>query len=584
MSGMSSPEVHPTFGCDGEAASSEVVRQRSPLMTAGIQMQLSGFTLSEPTTVRGVEVPPGGTEFVEIGPHARWSFLHFLPCSRTLSEIWRVESNEEGDLNSLIGLCWEVITLSLPTSVGSILQFSLQAITSSFVGRRMGSDVFAHFMIGVSVFNIFGLSIGLGLVSALDTLVSQSFGRFKQSSSEIGECLQRATLVNLGLMVPLGLLFVFGRPIWMVTFGDEGGAGAAVFTSHAVVYLFAAIMTSTLNHVLTSINEPVLPMYVNAVVTVACFVLNYYFTSDSVVSAVYVLTATYLIYLVLLLGVFVFHPRITFWRNCRWPSPNMLNRAGLEEYLRIGIPSLVSVVAEWWAFEVLQIIAANIGMRQVAELNVITAVSGMMFSVGLGVSVAASVRIGNALGENKPVLARRFAVASFMVSQGFSLLDGAVVILFRGPIAAIFTNEPSLESEFGTLVFLLALHHWLDSTQFLFQGVFRGAGMQSQAVRAVLMSLWLVGLPLSVILGKLLQVGTAGIMLGIIVGFCVEIPLLFNSFRSWNWRGLALNAAKKAPSDHGNEGSVRDDEVDVGEELVLAAAPETSVDAQVSNF
>lgn len=436
-------------------------------------------------------VPQPPVEFVEIRGRYTTQFRR-LPGASALVDMWRAKAGEEDegdDATSLRDLSWQIVTMSFPVSVGNILMFSLQTMTASFVGRRMGSDVFAHYMIGVSVFNIFGLSIGSGLVAALDTLASQSFGRHKQNSSEIGEYLQRATLVNIILMIPLGLLFVFGKPIWMGVFGNEGGTGASVFTTHAVVYLFTSLMTSTLTRVLAAVNEPQLTLYVNSVVAVACFLLNYFFTNTEVVDAVYVLTATYAIYLALLLAMYFLHPRITFWRKCQWPSPKLLDREGMREYLSIGIPSLVSVIAEWWAFEVLQVIAANIGMRQVAELNIVMSVTIMLFSVSLGVSVAASVRIGNALGEKKPTLARRFALSSIVVDQLFNLFDVVVLVAFHRPIASVFTEEDSLKDEFGNLIPLVALHHWMDSTQFLFQGIFRGGGMQSQAVRAVVSSL-----------------------------------------------------------------------------------------------
>eukprot|EP00744_Colponema_vietnamica_P008596 GILI01012254.1.p1 GENE.GILI01012254.1~~GILI01012254.1.p1 ORF type:complete len:486 (+),score=41.49 GILI01012254.1:194-1459(+) len=419
-------------------------------------------------------------------------------------------------------------------------------MTVAFIGRRLGSDAIGHFSIGNSVFNLFGISIGFGLTAALDTLVSQSFGRHKQDSSEIGEYIQRATLINLILTVPVGFLFFYGQPLFELMFGPEIGVGAASYTKHTIPYMVLYLIAETFIKVFQAIDEPMLPFAATLVSCVACFFFNYYFMYGDFIAAAWVMTATYLVQVVALIGICFLHPRITFWRHCNWLHRNkkLFDRKGLKEYLAIGLPSLAACIAEWWAFEVVQMIAAGISIRQVAVLNITMNVSGLLFSLSLGVCTAATVKVGNALGENKPLLAHRYGKVAIFFDQIMNCCTCTFVLVFRSWIGPIFTTEQDMVDEFCFLSLILAIYHWGDSTQIAIQGVFRGAGKQGQAVYPVLFALWLVGLPMCYLFGRTLQLDAAGIMLGLIVGFLVEIPLLLRCMSKWQWRGMAAEASK----------------------------------------
>lgn len=445
----------------------------------------------------------------------------------------------------------EMLNLATPTSLMIVVGFATQGMTVAFIGQRLGSDAIGLFSIGNSVFNLFGISIGFGLTAALDTLVSQSFGRHKQHSSEIGEYVQRATAINLALTVPVGLFFLFGEPVFNLMFGDEIGAGVAAYTRHTIPYMVLYLIAETFIKVLQAIDEPHLPFGATLASAVACWFFNYYFMTGSFVSAAWVMTATYAVQVAALLLICFCHPRITFWRHCEWFRPRVVFAPGaMREYMRIGVPSLAACVAEWWAFEVIQIIAAGISIRQVAALNITMNVSGLLFSLSLGVCTAASVKVGNALGEDKPALARRFAGVSIAFDQVMNACTCTLLLVFRSWIGPLFTSEEDMLSEFHFLALILAVYHWGDSTQIALQGVFRGVGKQSQAVAPVLFALWFVGLPLSYLFGRTMGLGAAGIMCGLVIGFAVEVPLLLRCMGGWDWRLLAAEASRA----HGGEG------------------------------
>lgn len=453
----------------------------------------------------------------------------------------------------------KILTLMGPTIVGSILSFSTQAITNSFVGRRLGPDLFAHYTLGISVANLFGFSIGIGLNGALDTFISQAYGRDRQATRDIGVSVQRATFLSLSCAIPLAFVFIWGGPIFRLVFGEDLGNGALVFTRHAVPNLVLSFLRDILTKTLQAINLPELVLYSTIVSALSCFTLNYLFTS-SIGTAVSVLTATQGIQLAVLLGLARWHPSVTFWHHCEWPSKDAYDFSGLALFLKVGIPSLIAVCAEWWAFEVLDVVAASISVHTVATVNLVLTIGSLYFSMALAISVATSVLVGNALGENRPALARQYARIGIAIDQCMNFINATLFILFRRQIARTFTQDAEMENTFCSMILVIALYICGDSTQFCLQSIFKGVGQQKEAAKVVMLSLWAVGLPMTVVLGRWAGLGGAGVMMGLICGFVVEIPMLWLKFSTWKWDALALEASKRLDDGDGEAELGNDDE------------------------
>ena len=54
-------------------------------------------------------------------------------------------------------------------------------------------------------------------------------------------------------------------------------------------------------------------------------------------------------------------------------------------YLKISIPATVMLCAEWWAFEVLMVLAGTLGVASLAAQTIIVSVTATMFMIPLGI-------------------------------------------------------------------------------------------------------------------------------------------------------------------------------------------------------
>ena len=81
---------------------------------------------------------------------------------------------------------------------------------------------------------------------------------------------------------------------------------------------------------------------------------------------------------------------------------------GWKQYLQISLPNTIMICSEWWAFEVLTILAGVIGVTELASQTILISILATMFMMPLGISEASGGLIGNCIGSGNVDLARRF--------------------------------------------------------------------------------------------------------------------------------------------------------------------------------
>jgi MATE family multidrug resistance protein len=71
----------------------------------------------------------------------------------------------------------------------------------------------------------------------------------------------------------------------------------------------------------------------------------------------------------------------------------------LRSYLRVGIPSTTMLCLEWWSFEVLAFMAGYVSVEALSAHVVVLNTHTLLIMVPLGAQVAATVLVGQAMGE-----------------------------------------------------------------------------------------------------------------------------------------------------------------------------------------
>ncbi|RLN26708.1 hypothetical protein BBJ28_00021262 [Nothophytophthora sp. Chile5] len=401
----------------------------------------------------------------------------------------------------------------------------------------------------VQLMNISALSIGLGLASALDTLCSQAYGakRFEK----IGIYFQTGILVLATVLVPMFVINSFAEPILLSLGQDEEVSRLARDFSRLMLpglpFLF---LYELVRKVLQAQNilKPLVMIAVagNVVNAVAGYLLAFHtsigFNGIAIARSLGNMTLP-----VLLVPYFCWHPEHLRQWWCRgWDFKDALTYVSL--FLRLGFPGMLMMAVEMWAFEILSILAGLLPDSVVALAIHATLMNVIMlvWTIWLGFSVAANIRVGNCLGANMPKKAKLACQLSLAMTFSLSLVVVAFLYGFSRRIPRLFMDDDDSVALASHVMAVWSPFEIADAINAVVQGVFRGAGRQKPAAITNVVAYYVGGIPLGVLLGFQFDLGVKGLWLGVGSGMVATVSvLLFLMLHYWKWDKLADDAQKR---------------------------------------
>lgn len=212
----------------------------------------------------------------------------------------------------------------------------------------------------------------------------------------------------------------------------------------------------------------------------------------------------------------------------------------MGQVARIGWPIGLTMVAEGGLFVASNIMMGWIGTAELAAHGIALQITSITFMAHLGLSNAATVRVGQAMGRGDRAWMRDAALTVVGLSLMFAALAIAAYLLFAEPLVRLYLDPTDPDA--GAIVALgamllmyAALFQLTDAFQVIALGFLRGVQDTQVPMWIAGFSYWVVGMPAAWALAFPLDLGPAGLWLGLCVGLSVAAVLLMLRF----WRGLA---------------------------------------------
>lgn len=198
--------------------------------------------------------------------------------------------------------------------------------------------------------------------------------------------------------------------------------------------------------------------------------------------------------------------------------------------LRVGVPMGVSIFMEGSLFVATALLVGRLGEVPAAAHQIAISCASVTFMLPLGIGMATTVRVGNAVGRRDASGIAWAGAAGMSLALATQTVSAALMVLVPGAIVAAYTADANVAALAVTLLGYAALFQFSDGVQALFNGALRG--LKDTAVPAVItiLAYWGVGMPLGWWLGIERGGGAVGLWTGLIAGLSVAALLLSARF------------------------------------------------------
>ncbi|KAM4605280.1 multidrug and toxin extrusion protein 1-like [Polymixia lowei] len=392
--------------------------------------------------------------------------------------------------------------------------FLISFVSTVFCGH-LGKTELAGVALAVAVINVTGLSIGFGLASACDTLISQTFG--SGNLKRVGVILQRGILILLLACFPCWAILINTEPILLaVRQSPEVARLSQLYVKVFMPALPAAFMYQLQGKYLQ--NQGIIwpQVMTGAIGNVLNAIINYIFlyTLDLGVAGSAAANAISQFSLAALLYVYI---RSMGLHKATWDgwSCDCLQEWG--PFTQLAVASMFMLCLEWWTFEIGGFLAGMISEVELGAQSVAYELATITFMLPTGYAVAASVRIGTALGAGKTEQAKTSTKVSLICAFIVSCFVGGILGFSKDVVGYIFTTEKEIIQRVADIMIVFAFFHPTDAVSGVASGIVRGAGKQRIGAVCNFVGYYCIGFPIGV---SLMFAAKMGISLLLIIFLC----------------------------------------------------------------
>ncbi len=147
--------------------------------------------------------------------------------------------------------------------------------------------------------------------------------------------------------------------------------------------------------------------------------------------------------------------------------------------------------------------------------------ASVTFMVPLGISSAAAVRVGHAVGRRDPEGVGAAGWTAIGLGTAFMMLPALAFVLLPRTLLRIFTDDPGVMAVGVTLLAVAAVFQLFDAAQVVATGALRGVGDTRNPMLWNLIGHWLVGLPVGYYICFTRGAGVIGLWIGLSIGLIV---------------------------------------------------------------
>jgi len=205
------------------------------------------------------------------------------------------------------------------------------------------------------------------------------------------------------------------------------------------------------------------------------------------------------------------------------------------ETLRLSLPALGERLSITMALMFYFRFLAHYDVAAIAAYNVGVRIVAFTWIPGIGLGVAASTLIGQALGSHDPQTARQSGRLAVRLGLVIAVALGLLFVLLREPLTFVFTEDAAVVAALTPFLLSLAASLPFLVTHFTLAGALRGAGDTLTPLYSSVLGSWGIRVPLGYLFSSVLNLPLAWVWSVLLLDHLSRAIWLSWTFRYGPW-------------------------------------------------
>lgn len=433
------------------------------------------------------------------------------------------------------------LKLSYPVILG-MLGHTFVAFADNIMVGQLGTAELAAVSLGNS-FVFIAMSLGIGFSTAITPLVAEADGAKDQAAgkSALKHGVVLCTMLGLSLF---GLILVCKPLMHHMEQPPEVVELALPYLDLVAFSLVPLIVFQAFKQFSEGLSQTKYPMYATILANVVNVTLNYLlifgsfgFPKMGIVGAAVGTLASRVIMVAFIW--FLLKRKKKFESYVTHFNFKKIEKKVMRKIISLGFPSALQMFFEVAIFTGAVWLSGVLGKNSQAANQIALNLSSMTFMVGMGLSVAAMVRVGNQKGLRNHRELKRIAESIFFLTFILEVVFAAIFLLGRHWFPTIYLDVDDIANQADNmeviiiaakLLLVAAFFQISDGLQVVVLGALRGLQDVRIPTLITFVAYWLIGFPISFYLGLHTGFESTGIWIGLLSGLTASAVMLYLRF------------------------------------------------------
>ena len=433
------------------------------------------------------------------------------------------------------------LKLAFPVILGMVGHIFVSFADNIMVGQ-LGAAELAAVSLGNSFFFI-AMSLGVGFASAITPIVAEAdsskniLGVRNASKHGLILCSISSIFLYIAMVLATPFMYKMNQPSDVVDL-------AIPYLNIISLSIIPLVVFEALKRFSDGLSRTKYPMYATVLANIINITINYLlifgsfgFPKLGVVGAGLGTLISRIIMVFFLWIIFIKKEKFKLYVfDLKF---KVIDSKIFKKIINIGFPSALQMLFEVGMFTAAIWISGVLGKNFQAANQIAFNLSAMTFMVGVGLSVAAMIRVGNQKGLSDYVSLRRIAFSVFILTLLIEIVFAGMFLLLRDWLPTLYLDTNNIAKTIenseviliaSELLIIVALFQIFDGLQVAILGALKG--MQDVKIPTLItfIAYWIIGFPICFYLGLYTSLKSSGIWIGLSIGLISASIMLYLRF------------------------------------------------------